>query len=1407
MECKIPQVSERAYQRKQAVTISEENADITIPHFPFQVWIEEDIIYLERWVLTGEKVYHNDREVTEEALLQGIRFAEGDSFSFEAGTITIFNEKLLISMPPEAYRAELLELAPDSIPFEGFPKYKRSPRLIKKVPTERIEINTPPGKKAIAKSSLLQIILPPLVMMGITVAVSIMMKRGIFVIVSVLSTVMSLVFSTVKFIKDKKENKTTEEKRLVMYDNYLLSIRKKIYHAREAEWDAVTYNSPPIKKIEKMVNEYSSRIYERSSGDSDFLSIAIGTADEPVSFSVSMKYNEMETDKDPLQQEAEEIYRQSRMLAGKPVSIDLKQAHLGLVGEKEIIHEQLKLMVAQLAFFHSYHDLEIINIFNEKYNDTFKWMNWYPHLRIHAINAYGCINSERMRDHVLGSMFRIIKDRNLKKEESRKESRFLPHYLFIIDDPRLIADHAIMEFLDKEGDGLGFTIIYTTHMRANLPENIKTILQLENSEQGVLVLDQGEMVNRRVQLQRAEDIRFEQMARNLSVLVHEKGIVSQIPESVTFFDMYHVENPKQLKIEERWRKNESHKSLAVPLGLRGVEDYMYLNLHEKAHGPHGLVAGTTGSGKSEIIQSYILSLAVNFHPHEVGFLLIDYKGGGMAGLFRNLPHLLGTITNLDGSESMRAMASIKSELARRQKIFSQNNVNHINDYNKLFKLKEVEEPLPHLFLISDEFAELKKEQPDFMTELVSAARIGRSLGIHLILATQKPSGVVDDQIWTNSRFKLALKVQNESDSREIIKTPDAAFITQPGRAYPQVGNNEIYELFQSAWSGAAGHKEEAEEKSNLVYLVNELGQGELINSDLSSTQESDQLKVTQLDLTIDHISDIFGSQNAVAVKRPWLPPLPGRLMSPHALIGEPVKSKEEEAIPLNLEAAIGLVDIPQEQAQTEYCLNLLKDGNLAFFTAPGYGKSTFLTTFMLNLVLKNSVDFLNFYICDFGNSALIPLNRLPHTADYITMDDKERMTKLIRILNQEMKDRKKLFAQSMVQNFDVYNQTSGHPLKAIVVLVDNYDVVKEISQDLEDFFSKLSRDGMGLGIYMVITATRQSGIRYAALNNYKNKLAGYLVEKSEATSLVGKSAYQPPEIEGRVLVKHSAVNLMQIYTMTAFKNEVEYNAGIKELIDQVCRMYPTKRAPRIPVLPEQFVSTMLPQFTGGAEKQIVIGLHKETVELRGFDKNTAPFIILGDAGKGKTNLLKIILEQISGKEKIFLFDSASRELFFHKGDRNLDYIEKQEEAEDFVEEFHEIITARKGGFNKAQQENSRISPKEFYTSLAPVYIIIDDTDEFAENFKAIGKEMAECLKLAAETGCGIIATTHSTKGKGFDDVTKFFKTTTDGILLGNPGSTSVFPNVASKDLPVMGDGLLYRNGAFERVLLPKHITE
>lgn len=1380
----------QVFQRKSPLFIDSEKGDIRIADYSVRVLIEED-----------NKVHIERKDSGDEQCLE---ICEGDEIFVEGVGITVFADKITLRTKREITGCELLPISPDDNKFEGFPKYKRSPRLIKRVPTESITIEDPPAKKELSKTSLAQIIITPLIMLCITVAISIFMRRGIYVIMSIASTIVSVIASVSKFIHDKKDTRTFNALREEKYDKYLLDVRKKIYQARLEEQEAYTYNYPSIKRIESMINSCSSRIYERTSGDEDFLSFSIGYRSEPVSFHVNFTEKELSMEEDPLHKEAEEIVRGLGWIPNKPVIIDLKRAHVGLVGEKEVIHGQLQLILSQLAFAQSYHELQIINIFDRKYEQDFKWMRWFPHARIQALNVYGNVDSERMRDQVLGSLHQIIKERKLRVEESKKETRFLPHFLFVIDEPRLIMDHSIMEYLSKEGDNLGFSIIYTSHMRANLPENMGTVIMLENSKEGTLLLENKVVKELHFRLNDPKGPDYETMARNLSMLIHEKGIVSQIPESITFFQMYHVKRPEQLGIAGRWAKGESHKSLAVPLGVRGTDDYLYLNLHEKAHGPHGLVAGTTGSGKSEIVQSYILSLAVNFHPYEVGFLLIDYKGGGMAGLFKNLPHLLGIITNLDGSESMRAMASIKSELARRQRIFSENNVNHINAYNKLFKLGEVNEPIPHLFLISDEFAELKKEQPEFMKELVSAARIGRSLGIHLILATQKPSGVVDDQIWTNSRFKLALKVQNEADSKEIIKTPDAASITQPGRAYLQVGNNEIYELFQSAWSGAVYTEgEEGTGADDRVYLINELGQGELVGGESDNGREKEQIQATQLDVVVEEIKKVFDEMHIPAVKRPWLPPLERKILSPYTLKPEQIFDREQEEIPLDLTVNIGMVDIPEQQSQTEYTVNLVKDGNIAFFAAAGYGKSVFLETVLLSMAVKNSVDRLNFYICDFGNNALIPLNALPHVCDYITADDKERLGKFMSIIQQEIKNRKKLFAEKMVQNFDVYNQTVKEPLKAIVIIVDNYDIVKELGAEEEEFFTKAGRDGLGLGIYLVITAGRMNGVKYTAINNYKNKIAGYMLDHTESVSLVGKSAYSVAAIEGRAMVKTDQVSIMQIYTMVSFKNDIEYNKNLKELVQNIREMYPTKRAPRIPVLPETFMYSMLGDYTAACACEISLGLHKASVELRGLTRSMSPFLIIGDAAKGKTNMAKVITDQAMEKGQVFLFDSKDMELYSFKGKQNVHYVEDADDLDDCMDMLREISQGNKEAFETAVKSGKNVSPKTFYETVEPAYIMIDDLDDFVAEYQSNLNEITPVIKGAAEAGIGVIATVHTSKPKGFDELNKWFKTSANGLVIGNMGTSNIYPAVSMREMPTLGEGLLYVNSSYERLLLPK----
>ena len=335
-------------------------------------------------------------------------------------------------------------------------------------------------------------------------------------------------------------------------------------------------------------------------------------------------------------------------------------------------------------------------------------------------------------------------------------------------------------------------------------------------------------------------------------------------------------------------RKQPTKTLQTPVGVNSEGELFNLDLHEKYHGPHGLVAGMTGSGKSEFIITYILSMAVNYHPDEVSFILIDYKGGGLAGAFENadrcikLPHLAGTITNLDGASIKRSLISIQSELRRRQSIFNDalritnEGTMDIYKYQQLYRDKVVTEPLPHLFIISDEFAELKTQQPDFMDQLISAARIGRSLGIHLILATQKPSGVVDDQIWSNSKFRVCLKVQERADSQDMIKCPDAAELTQTGRFYLQVGYNELFALGQSAWCGADYIPTDVIEKTvdTSIQVIDNIGRV-VMNVMPSQKKKIGKASTKQIVSVVKYLSDLAKEENVYA--RPlWLEPIPAK---------------------------------------------------------------------------------------------------------------------------------------------------------------------------------------------------------------------------------------------------------------------------------------------------------------------------------------------------------------------------------------------------------------------------------------------------------------------------------------------------------------------------------------------------
>jgi len=611
--------------------------------------------------------------------------------------------------------------------------------------------------------------------------------------------------------------------------------------------------------------------------------------------------------------------------------------------------------------------------------------------------------------------------------------------------------------------------------------------------------------------------------------------------------------------KKRWAEHKVYESMAAAIGVKGSGEILSLDIHEKFHGPHGLVAGTTGSGKSELLQTYILSLTLNFHPYEVGFIIIDFKGGGMANQFQNLPHLNGCITNIDGKQINRSLLSIKAELLKRQELFAKYNVNKIDDYIKLYRSGECADPLPHLIIIVDEFAELKSEQPDFMKELISAARIGRSLGVHLILATQKPSGVVNDQIWSNSRFKLCLKVQDKSDSNEMIKSPLASEIREAGRAYFQVGNNEIFELFQSAYSGAAAKVQSTDSGRKFsISKVSLSGDREVIYS--QNPKKSENVSKTQLDALVGFIDKYCNSIGLKKLPNICLRALSNLIMYPAITnsylyeniaddsYGEVLENADTNS---NIIILIGIYDDSSRQYQGEVRLDFTNN-HMFILGSSLSGKTYMLQSMIYGLCAKYTPSDVNIYVLDFASMIMKNFERLAHVGCVITQSEDDKLVKFMNFMMQELEDRRRLISNLGLSSYSAYRESGYRDIPQIVILIDDYSAFKMSFPGEEEKISNICRDGVSLGISVVVTSKQLSCIGYKMMTYFSEKIALHCNDRSQYMSLIDRCKIVPDETAGRgVMTIGTDVYEFQTYVSFYAEKEVLRNNKINEFVEIV----------------------------------------------------------------------------------------------------------------------------------------------------------------------------------------------------------------------------------------------------------------
>lgn len=761
----------------------------------------------------------------------------------------IYLGRMLAVSQPEGCQVHLKEVGNAELFRLGMPGMKdgssdkkmfyRAPRSIPGISIEKITIDPPPNPKELPDTPLFMQIGPAL-----TMTIPMLLGSGMMVvaaraggsvgnsfmytgmITAGASAVIGTFWAVINMNFSKKRIIQEEKKRFEKYGQYLIEKQNLIARLYRENSEALRLKYAPPEQI-AAYDSSNEKLWNRNFRHRDVLAYRIGTGDIPFPVSIEVPQDKFTMLEDSMADKPREIKERYRIMHNVPACVDLKEHPLiGVIGDVNSWAQIIKNLVIQIAGNNSYTDVKIALLYDSSRlanPKAWDFIRWLPHVWSEDKKVrYFATDKNEARE----VFYALSQSLRIRLEGGQKRIR--PYYILFILNKELLEGEMIAKYMGEDSSSIGLsTIIAAEHYEA-LPNDCEFIIENNQEFSGFYHTAEDQAERIQVSFDKTVDDQLMVFAKRLAdIEVNETESGGEIPGSVTFFEMYGISKPEELNVEDRWRRARTSETMKALIGLKNGGAPCYLDIHERYHGPHGLVAGTTGSGKSETLQTYILSLAINYSPDDVGFFIIDYKGGGMANLFQGLPHMIGAISNLSGNQVKRAMVSIKSENKRRQRIFSDYGVNNINSYTSLYKNGDAREPIPHMFIIIDEFAELKREEPDFMKELVSVAQVGRSLGVHLILATQKPAGTVDDNIWSNSKFRLCLRVQDRQDSMDMLHRADAAYLTQAGRGFLQVGNDELFELFQSGYSGAVYDEELGGRNLTVAQMINSAGKVDL----------------------------------------------------------------------------------------------------------------------------------------------------------------------------------------------------------------------------------------------------------------------------------------------------------------------------------------------------------------------------------------------------------------------------------------------------------------------------------------------------------------------------------------------------------------------------------------------------
>ncbi|MEU0200838.1 MULTISPECIES: type VII secretion protein EccCa [unclassified Streptomyces] len=1292
---------------------------------------------------------------------------------------------------------------------------KRPPRVLpSEVPTQEIVLQPPPELPRGHRESVLMQLLPTLGMGGsvvffFTSGQPFMRIMGMIMIASTIAMSVAMV---IRFRRGS-QGELADMRR--DYLSYLAQIRRTVVDTAKTQRDAQYFLHPSPEQLWALVAE-GSRVWERRPGDEDFAQVRIGLGAQALASALVAPETAPVTQLEPLTAGAmQRFLAVHSTLDDLPMAVSLRAFyHVTISGDPQSVRSSVRAMTGSLAALHSPEDLLIVVAAGREALPHWEWAKWLPH-----VQAPGAVDGAGSR-RLINSDSRELE--NLLATRLTGRPRFHPNAAPLPEEPHIVV---VLDGLSLPPDSV----------LAN-PEGLQGVTVLEVVP-GDLTTGGGELSivvqPEALHLESGHGVVYEgtpdvlsyesaeALARQLAPLRMASGGDDDEPllANLEFTDLLNLGDAASIDTQRTWRPRSLAERLRVPIGVGEDGRPVMLDLKEAAQegmGPHGLCVGATGSGKSELLRTLVLGLAVTHSSETLNFVLADFKGGATFAGMARMPHVAAVITNLADDLTLvdRMGDSIRGELNRRQEMLRDaGNYANIHDYEKARAAGAALQPIPSLVLVIDEFSELLTAKPDFIEMFVQIGRIGRSLGVHLLLASQRLEEGRLRGLETYLSYRVGLRTFSAAESRAAIGVPDAYELPNvPGSGLLKFGTGEMVRFKAAYVSGVyrsgtqratlGGGPLPVDRRPVLFTAAEVPVQYVAVPQQRRSASDGPEIDDALADTVLDVIVRRLEAQGPAA-HQVWLPPLDspppldGLLPGLTAVQGRGLTQPGYEGAG-RLIVPAGLVDKPYEQRRDPLWVDFSgAAGHMQIIGGPQSGKSTLLRTLISAFALTHTPYEVQFYGLDFGGGGMAAVAGLPHVGGVASRLDPERVRRTVAEVYGVLTRREEYFRSAGIASIADFRarrargeiSVTDQPWGDVFLVIDGWGNFRAEYEAMDQVIHDIAARGLGYGVHLILTASRSMEVRANLKDHLMNRLELRLGDTMDSELDRKVAANVPAGVPGRGQAPQKLHFMAAVPRIDGLTSDTDLADATAALATEVARHWQAPGAPEVRLLPREFPADQLPPGDRFPRRGVAFALDEDNLEPVFVDFEQDPFfLVFGESESGKSNLLRLLIKQVtqrySGDEaKLFVIDNRRSLLDVTPSSHLAEYIPMSNSMDHHMVALADLMKRRTPTADVTAQQ---LRDRSWWRG-PTVYVVIDDYDLVATSSGNPLAGLTELLPFARDVGVRFIIA-RSTAGAGRASYEAFMQRVKElgaqGVVLaGDPGEGDLLGGVRPRPMP------------------------